>query len=340
MYNKMFSEFDKLKAPQNAVDKAVSSAIKKNNEINDTGIMTIKKRRFYVSGLAACLVLTFVCTMIFANRLSANTDNSQTKSYGFILSANAAQVEKLGVNDRTVVGAYATTATGGWAMYQNLEQYEAFSPNFFQSYGFSNFVLEGENIESVTFKAKGEGTYFSISPAGYFVNADEEKAEEIKQTALNNYSDMSLLNSQYTADELKSYSDGLSYGDIYCDAFTYTNLQGSKRIDFSNKLEYVLESNHKDKEISEMLDDIWECEQKLIEIRSTHTFESGELTEEEEKLYNQIDVLSQDIRRLVIKDAEIEVTVTFADTTTETKILSPDLIYTEDFGLWLTLSAE
>lgn len=340
MYKKMFSEFDNIKAPQNVVDKAVNCAINKNSETIITEIKVFNKRRLCISALAACLVLTFVCTMIFANRSPVNTDTSQAKSYGFVLSANAAQVEKLGVKDRTVIGAYAATATGGWAMYQKLEQFEAFSPNFFQSYGFSNFVLEGENIESVTFKAKGEGTYFSISPAGYFVNADEDKAEEIKQSAMKDYSDMSLLNSRYTAEELKNYSDGLSYGDIYCDAFTYTNSQGSKRIDFSNMLEYVLESNHENKQISEMLDAIWECEQKLIEIRSTHTFEGGELTEEEEKLYNQIDVLSQDIRRLVIKDAEIEVTVTFADTTTETKILIPDLICTDESGLWLTLSAE
>ncbi|MBR3971617.1 MAG: hypothetical protein IKJ83_01840 [Ruminococcus sp.] len=339
MYKEMFSEFDKIKAPQNIVDKAVSSAISASDE-RIAEFKVHAKRKMSISILAACLVLTFVCTMLFADRVGVKSNVPASKPYGFVLSANAAQIEKLGLADKAVIGAYATTAVGGWAMYQNFEQYEDFSPNFFQSYGFSNFIIEGDNIESVTFKTKGEGTYFAISPAGYFVNADEETAERIKLEALRDFSYMSLENSQYTDEELKEYSDGLSFGDIYCDTFTYTNSQDGNRIDFSNKLEYVLESNHNKEEISKRLDLIWECEQELIEIRGTHTFESGEPTEEEERLYYKIDTLSQDIRKLILKGAKMEVTVNYSDGRTETKTLTPGLIYTENLGLWLTIAAE
>ncbi len=332
MYKNMFDDFDMIKAPKSVVDKTVQKALMTNE---DEIVKEFKKaNRGSVFGvLAACLALVFALTAVVG--LSQKQLPAGQEQNGFIISANAKQVELLGDKvDKSTIGAYSGELTGGWAMYPNFEKYEDTSPNFFQSFALNMFEIEGEDIVSVTFKANSEGTYFAISPAGYFQGAGEEE--------FSRYSEMSLENSQYTAEELKEYGDGLSYGKTYCDTLTFVNIDAkgecADTIDFSNKLEFVLESNHSDPQMSEKLDRLWECEQELLKLREDHTFEGGEITQEEEALWAEADVLSQQIRKCILNDSTIDVTVTFKDGTTENKVLKTDLVNTDDLQMWLTIS--
>ncbi len=337
MYKNVFDDFNKINAPKWVVDKTVQKALQANKADpmqGKTGINFKNNHRgLAIAVLAACLTLVFALTAVAGlSKKQLPVEDVQNR---FVITANAKQVELLGNKvNKSAIGAYCGELTGGWAMYQNLEKYKEFSPNFFQSFALNLFEIEGEDIVSVTFKANSPGTYFAISPAGYFQGADEE--------ALKNYSKLDLENSQYTAEELKKYGDGLSYGKTYCDTITFVNIDASgectDKIDFSNKLEFVLESNHSDPQMSEKLDRLWECEQELLKLREGYTYEGGELTDKEEALWAEADLLSQQIRKLILKDSTIDVAVTFKDGTTETKVLKTDLINTDDLQMWLTIS--
>ncbi len=340
MYDKFYKNFDKIKPSEEAVNRAVESAIKADCSKTKTKIYNFSKRKLTLGIMAACLVLVFVATFVFSLAGGVTVGFQASGNYNFVITANASQAEALNGKDSSTIAAYAGILSGGWAMYPNFERYEDYSPNFFQSYAFTNFSIEGKGIESVTFKSNSEGTYFSVSPAGYFVNANEENAEQQVKDAMKDYSDLSLVNSQYTAQELRDYSDGLSYGNIYCDSFTYTNTHNSDVVNLSNKLEFIIESNHSNQDISEKLDRLWQCEEKITEYKAQYTFEYGEVSEEEDRLYEEIDMLSLEIRQLVLSDSTVDVTVRFTDGSVQTKSLRMGLAQADDETDWLTVTEE
>lgn len=340
MYEKIYKEFDNVRPSAIAVDKAVEYALIAEPSKVSSKMCKFSKRKIAMGILAASLVLVFTATFIFTLFGGNTSDSFTTEDYGFIITANANQVQAIGDRSNSTIAAYSGILSGGWAMYPNFEMYKDFSPNFFQSYAFTNFQIQGKGIESVTFKSNAEGTYFAISPAGFFINADENTAEQIAEEAMSEYSDMGLRNSQYTESQLKDYSDGLSYGDIYCDTFTYTNTQSNDVISFSNKLEFIVESNHSNKAVSEKLDAMWQCEQKIIECKSQDSDEGGEIPQEEEKLYQELDRLSQEIRQLILADSTVDVIVKFTDGSVQTKCLRMGLAKAQNEEYWLTVAEE
>lgn len=338
MYKNLYKTFDSIFPSKSAVDRAVDSAL----NIDEKRICTVHKftkRNVTVSILAACLVIVFLCTFIFGLQKPPVVTDDLSSEYNFVISANAYQADKFNNGkDKTVVAAYAGILSGGWAMYQNYEKNLETSPNFFQSYAFNNFSIRGENIESVTFRSNAQGTYFALSPAGFFVNADEGEIKKTEEEAVKLFSDMSLSNSQYTAEELREYSDGLSYGRIHCDRFTINNHQNNEIINLSNKLEFVLESNHSNKEMSEKLDKLWACEEKILELRSHNISDSGECSDVLETLYKELDKLSVEIRQLILSDSTVDVIVKFSDGTQQTKTLRMGLEEAENDTAWLIIS--
>ncbi|MBQ8000607.1 MAG: hypothetical protein IJ298_05240 [Ruminococcus sp.] len=340
MFEKTYKEFDRITPSEKAVSRAVQSALDAYDLTDDRLVCKFSRRKIIAGLLAACLVLVFAATLVFTLHSGYAIRPYAQDDYSFVINANANQVESLGESSGSTIAVYSGILSGGWAMYPNLERYEDFSPNFFQSYAFTNFSIEGKGIESVTFKSNAEGTYFALSPAGYFIYSDENIAEQEIKEAKKEYSGISLANSQYTADELSEYSDGLSFGNIYCDTFTYTNTKKCDVINLSNKLEFVIESNHSNKEISEKLDLLWLCEQEITELKSSHTFEGGEMSEDEERLYSELDRITQEIRQLILEDSTVDVTVKFTDGSVQTKYLQMGLTESENGELWLRVSEE
>lgn len=340
MYKNFFEEFDNIKASDALIEKSVAKA-KGVYDINETDSAIQSrpyriKRRITAGILAACFALVLVFGAYFG--FASDSTISQPSSKGFIITANAYDAQRVGAStDSAVIGAYTGELSGGWAMYFNLEKDMDFSPNFFQSYVFSDFTIEGQGIESVTFKSYKEGTYFALSPAGIYLNADEEGTRRMYADAIKSYDGLSLHNSQYSAEELNEYSDGLAYGKLYCDTFTYTNTDKSEKLEFSNKLEFVMESNHSNPEMSEKLDRLWECEEEIKRYQSEKFFEGGALSDREEELYRELDTITEEIRRLILKDATIEIEVSFTNGSSIVKHLDVDLVRADD-TLWLTLS--
>lgn len=345
MYKNLFDEFDNIKATESAVNKAILKAKDQINKgENDKEKLTKAsairlcrpKRKLAAGLLAACFAFVLVFGAYFG--FASDSTISQPSSKGFIITANAYDAKRVGAStDLAVIGAYTGELSGGWAMYFNLEKDKDFSPNFFQSYVFSDFTIEGQGIESVAFRTDKEGTYFALSPAGIYLNAEEDVAQKMHEDAVKSYSMISLENSQYSSEELNAHSDGLAYGNIYCDTFTFTNTDKIDKIDFSNKLEFVLESNHNNPEISQKLDRMWECEEEIKEYQSEKLFEGGALTDREEELYKELDTLAEEIRQLILKDATIEIEVSFTNGSTFVKYLDVDLVRVDN-TLWLTLS--
>ncbi len=332
MYKSVFDNFDVIKAPDFIVDKTVKKALLVSNAESCT-ITNKKHRRVVVTALAACFTFVFVLSLILGVGSEFLSLSSEQNS--FVITANAKQVELLGDKvDSSTIGVYSDMLTGGWAMYPNLEKDMDISPNYFQSFALSLFSIEGKDIASVTFKTEKQGTYFAVSPGGYFASYDEVTGDR--------YTDMSLENSQYSADELKKYSDGLSYGKIYCDTVTFVNIDVNgncpEKIDFGNKLEFILESNHQIPEMSAKLDRLWECEQEILKFKENAISEGGSVTEEEENLWDEMDMLTLDIRELILGKTEIKLTVTFLDGSSETKVLKTSLVNTDDQRMWLTIS--
>ena len=272
--------------------------------------------------------MIFVCTLVFGLRKNPVSVEAEEKT--FVISASAYGLDKLKEEvDDTIIGAYAGELTGGWAMYANLEKDTLEVPNYFQSYALNSFVIEGEGIESVTFKSAAKGTYFALSPQGFY-SADGVSEEE---TLSENYLGLSLTNSNYSAEELSKYKDGLSYGEIFCDTFTYFNVENEDTINLSRKIEFVIESDYKDPAQAQCLNKIWLYEEeavgeKLMDIPSE---------EKLDKLYLELSECGDELQELILKDATVDVTVNFSDGTTKTKTLRAGLVSNEN-GRWLTIS--
>lgn len=328
MYKKMFENLDKVKAPDKAVDKAVACALKVSDKIvTDRKETAGSFRRPVICALAACVCLIFACTLVFGLRRNSVSVEAEEKT--FVISASAYGLDKLKDEvDDTVIGAYAGELTGGWAMYANLEKDTLDVPNFFQSYALNSLVIEGEDIETVTFKSAAKGTYFALSPHGFY-SADDTYEDEI---LLKNYSDLSLTNSNYSAEELSKYKDGLSYGEIFCDTFTYSNIKNEDVIDLSNKIEFVIESDHKDSEQACYLNKIWLYEGEILSEKLQDIPSEDKL----DRIYLDISESGDELQEIILKDATVDVIVKFSDGTTETKTLRMGLVSNEN-GRWLTI---
>ncbi len=333
MFERTYKEFDNVKPSAKMVDKAVKSAIKADETKNTTKIYKFPKRKIITCALAACMVVVFVCTFVFGLRYNPVNKPQENTEYGFAIRANASQVSQLSdYTDGSVIGAYAGELTGGWAMYQKLEKQNDTSPTFFQSYCLNYLNIEGEGIDSITFKANAEGTYFALSPSGYY-SSSENNSEKV-QNESEKFTDLSLSNSLYTAEELCEYKDGLSFGDIYCDTFTYTNVDNDDSVNLSCKIEYVIESSHSNSQQSQLLDKIWLYEEEI-----TKEKEAGILSYDKlENLYLELSDISTELQKLVLEDATIDVTVEFVDGSFHTKTLRMGLAQMDDETFWLTIS--
>ncbi len=329
MYKEIFESFDKIKAPHKAVDKAVACALKANSTAEiDKGETVYRFRKPLICALAACVCIIFTCTLIFGLGKTAVPVESEDKT--FVINAGAYGLDKVKDEvDDTVIGAYAGELTGGWAMYENLEKDTLDVPNFFQSYALNSFVIEGEDIESVTFKSTAKGTYFALSPHGFY-SADGADKEE---TLTENFIGLSLKNSKYSADELSKYKDGLSYGEIFCDTFTYCNVENEDTIDISRKIEFVIESDHKDPAQAQCLNEIWLYEEEAVGEKLMDSPSEEKL----DNLYLEMSGCGDELQALVLKDATVDVIVNFSDGTTKTKTLLMGLVSNEN-GRWLTIS--
>ena len=340
-----FKAIDNLTPSQSALDRALDAA--RAEQSGKVIPMKTTKRKFTLLGaIAASLALIITLGAVFfpSSVPTDNKTNNNKNENVFFITANAAELENQ-LSGKSIIGAFAGEAgTARLADFDNNDDNDPFDSgqyykdgyaDVFILYDISTFSVKGDNIKSISVKSNKKGIYFGVTPIGDIDesrNGDEnvnyvyangrgvaigEKSykeyEKSRKERLKRYTDAdSLDNSQYTKKELKKYSDGM-YANIFCDGFTYENTDGKKAIDIGGDFDLVIESNHSNAIIANLLEKLDNVDGKIIE----HKFRR----EDCDDLDSYRDNLYRKIVKETVKNATIDVTVNFTDGTAQTKTL-------------------
>lgn len=341
-----FKAIDNLTPSKSALDRAIEAA-RAEQSGKVIPMKTTKKKFGLIGAIAASLALIITLGAVFfpssVSTDSGETNNDKSENI-FFITANAAELENQ-ISDKSVIGVFAgETGTARLADFDNNDDSDPFDSgqyykdgyaDLFILYGISTFSVKGDNIKSISMKSNKKGIYFGVTPVGDIDesrNGDEnvnyvytngravamgEKSykeyEKSRKEKLKRYIDAdSLNNSQYTKEELKKYGDGM-YADIFCDEFTYENTDGKKIVDIGGDFDLVIESNHSNARIAKLLEKLDNVDGKIIE----HKFRR----ENHDDLDSYRDNLYRKIVKETVMNATIDVTVNFADGTSQTKTL-------------------
>lgn len=358
-----------LKAIDNLMpsDEAVASAVERAIKAKESGkVIEMKKnnkKRFAFIGAAAAglaVIIGLSAVFISSAPASDNVKSSSEKqsANSFVLKANAADLPKNAGFAKSVIGAFAGSSEGGWAMNVKKDGFQ----DYFTNYLISKLEIDGKNIKSVTVKSNKKGIYFGITPdvepetldiktaiselekktklskniefiytGDRSVPVTKEEAKRYKKAVKaekKKYSDTeSIKNSRYTKKEIR---DSVSLiEDFVCDKFTYNNLDKEDKLKISNSIKLIIESDHGDKEIAAWLNKLNAAEAKIQEEKL-----SGSV---EDKLCLIVSKYSDKITKKMINGAAIDVKVTFMDNTSQIKKLKLDY-YTDTDGFpWITI---
>lgn len=313
---------------------------------NQKGILLDKMRKFdenadksskklklnyglWIKSVAAGLVVALIFGGVFAFTKNISAENS------FVVVASAAELPESELND-AIVGAFSDGGRAEFAMCDfdyvdvNNPLYSTHLLNgqgkidYFNFFNLSELNIVGKNIESVTFKANKKFTYFSIEP---YYHA-EKSLEEI----LSMFSDNDTLNnSQYAKDA----GDGF-HG--YCDSFTYKNPDISdeeQTLELGGYISLVVESDRTDEEIDEYVKNIEEVysSYKTVDIPDGRTTVNNS-NKTDEELMNESTKSVGEMDKKTLDGATIDITVNFADGSSQTKVLNVDFYQKVEDGVY------
>lgn len=206
----------------------------------------------------------------------------------------------------------------GWFM--NNKEKDGYKDDF-AYYLMEDFKICGANIKSVKVKSNTKGIYFALipqpkEPNGILPDSDDSLAID-KALKDSGFGDMHTINnSQYTFEELRSETSNFIFWP--CDGFSYNIKKVStgkeSNIIPDRTMDIILESDHNDSEIAGWL-------KEIAKIR----IDGYEPSDYEPNDYNRIVALEEKIQEKMMKDAQISVTVVYADDKTETQTI--DLVY-------------
>lgn len=236
-------------------------------------------------------------------------DSDEENSFSLVANAENTEIENTEIN---LASAIMATDFGMRVFSENsVEPYlnKYGKQDIFQDFLLTNLTVKGENIESVTFEANRNSTYFNLYTDNY-----GGKFADIKP----------LTNSGYSVEEFEKYFDGF-FGYV-CDGFTYQNTDKSEEICLNKLVGLKLESDYSDEDIAEWMDIVYECAEKREEYQMLYAPEdkvngSRYATEEEiandEKMAEYIDKVIEK----TLEGATVDITVKFTDGTEQTKTL-------------------
>lgn len=332
MIKKFFANYDNVKAPSGAVEETLRRVTETDVFKEDAHSITSRKKGFTaLASLAACLVLVFVAISAF--NAFGNFSNT---SHDFFITVNAAEVDMEAVN-QTSIKLYVGQNSHGRGKY--IYETENNLPlSYFFDYSLSDLEVQGQGIEKVTFSSNTDGIYFGISPTGNIAMIDEDKSTEMVSEKANYYSSYPLTNSKYT-NEILCQGDKIGFANVYADAFSYNNLDNADIINLGSCIEIILETEDTDERVSTFLSRITEIDNQILEIRKSYTGTSGKISDEENKLNAEKERLTNEIQEILLKDAQVDVTVEFVDGTEQTKNFDLGLEIIEDTPTpWLVLT--
>lgn len=182
--------------------------------------------------------------------------------------------------------------------------------DYFAYYHMENLNITGSNIKSISLSSNKKGIYFTIAPPEEYIPDILDDSTPTIDKGLSSFSDRNTLNnSQYTFEEIRRQAPFILWP---CDCFSYDlntassgdeeNLLGSYLIDI------ILESDHSDTEIAELVNDIGAVE----EVNTPKGYDR----------YTQIEEM---IQQKMLENAQITITVTYDDNSTASQTI--DLVY-------------
>ncbi|MCH5297078.1 MAG: hypothetical protein J1E85_05360 [Ruminococcus sp.] len=325
--DKFAEEMDTVSLTQNQKEILLDKMRKFNENANsDKSSKKIKLNySVWIKSVAAALVVAMIFGGVFVYTNSINAKNS------FVVVASAAELPESELND-AIVGAFSDGGRAEFAMYDfdyvdvNNPLYSTHLLNeqgkidYFNFFNLSELNIVGKNIESVTFKANKKFTYFSIEP---YYHA-EKSLEEILSMFTNCDT---LSNSQYD----KNAGDGFNG---YCDSFTYKNPDISNEeqtLELGGYISFVVESDRTDEEIDEYVKKIEEVYSAYKTVDTPDETTSAKMNEE---LMNEITKSVGEIDKKTLHGATIDITVNFADGSSQTKVLNVDFYQKVEDGVY------
>gem|GEM_PF-6998975 len=165
--------------------------------------------------------------------------------------------------------------------------------------------------------------------------ADEDKFARAKEKEKSKYTDLSMIDSDKTEDELRTEFNGA----ICCNSFTYQNTDRYDTIKFDGNMMLWMKLTKSDDEMTKLLEESDAISKerdkeryKLYQdVAEDFTDEKWDALQKAEKEFNQRAAkLTEKILRHVFKDGVITVEVTFTDGTTESKTLTLGAAIMED----------
>lgn len=274
--------------------------------------------------------------------LNNNTDNLHKNSFSFVVSA--AETGKNTEITDSEIGFSSGMSTSGFALKNFTDSGVEIYPNkqgksdYFIEYELTDLYVVGENIDTVTFTANKDYTYFVLYPG----NTNDEEFD-LQQWINSNFSQVKpLTNSQYSSDELDEHGDGM-YG-VFCDSFTYKNnndAEGEQRISMNKLAELVIETDRTDDDIDKWMEKFCIASDENLEHKVQRYYETGgvgggEISDAEKK--NE-EIMQENLDKIVkktLENATVDVTVKFNDGTEDKKTIILGYEKTEDGYYWIT----
>ena len=339
------NEYDNINLTQNQKDILLTKM--KEAEINSIKADSKSDRAlnvFYNVWMRAVAV-TLAVALIGAAAyfcFNNNPNNSRKNSFSFVV--NAAETGENTEIGSSEIGFSSGMSTSGFALKNfndsGVEIYfnKQGKRDYFINYELTNLYVVGENIDTVTFTANKNYTYFVLYPG----NTNEEEFD-LQQWVNSNFTEVQpLTNSQYSNEELDEHGDGM-YG-VFCDGFTYKNkntAEGQQRISMDKLAQLVIETDRTDNEIDKWMEEFCKASDKNLEYKVKRYYETGgvgggEITDAEKK--NE-QIMQENIDKIVkktLENAEVDVTVKFKDGTQEKKTIMLGYEKTEDGYYWMT----
>lgn len=283
--------------------------------------------KLWVRTVAAVLTLVIFCGAFYF--ISGTGGNSFTIVAGAAEAGNSEVV----IKSDLLAGTYAPSLFEKKA--PDVYSSDKYGNDWFEHFSLSELSIKGKNIDTVTFKANKNFTYFALFPIGEnnktyeemqtpykskdFYEAVEKSYETIMPFTQSHYKEKSIKEEPYAAAD---------YGKM-CDGFVYKNQDksdGEQTISLGNSMYFCLETDRTDATVDKYTGLMNECMIKHEEDmrRRLEGREPGSeyvLNEEETQALNQIEEYRRRLIEIMLDGATIDVTVKFNDGTQQTRVL-------------------
>lgn len=181
--------------------------------------------------------------------------------------------------------------------------------DYFSYYHMENFNITGANIQSIKLESNKKGIYFTLIPNIEDIPEDLEDTAKI-DNALSEFKERNTLNnSQYTFDEIRRQVLFILWP---CDSFVYdvgTASTGDESyLLTSHCFDIILESDHSDPEIAELVNDIGAVEEP-----------------NQKEGYERYTLIEEKIQQKMLENAQLTVTVVYDDNSTSSQTIN--LVY-------------